>query len=67
MGDVINLNKARKARDKDARKAGAATNRAKFGKAKGETAAIKAESDKLRRALDEARRETKPGSEPADD
>ena len=55
--DVINLNKAHKARAKDARTAQAAENRAKFGQTKGQSAKTKAEASKLTRALDEARRD----------
>ena len=55
--DVINLNKARKARAKDAQTAKAAENRAKFGLTKGQSAKTKAETSKLTRALDEARRD----------
>jgi hypothetical protein len=57
MADVINLNKARKARSKAARKTEAAQHRAKFGRAKTETTATRSEHDKLRRALDDARRD----------
>ena len=39
MAELINLNKARKARGKSAAKVRAAENRVKFGRAKGETAA----------------------------
>ena len=55
----INLNKARKARDKNARKAQAAENRVRFGQSKAATAKAAAEADKVRRALDDARRDTK--------
>ncbi|HVY34594.1 MAG TPA: DUF4169 family protein [Caulobacteraceae bacterium] len=54
----INLNKARKARDKSAAKAQAAQNRVKFGRPKAETALEKARADKAVRALDAAKRET---------
>jgi hypothetical protein len=55
--EVINLNKARKARDKDARKAEAAGNRAKFGRSKAQASAARTEVEKAARRLDEARRE----------
>ena len=55
-GDVINLNKARKARDKAADKAKAAENRAGFGRTKGEKAKTVILAEKLKRALDDAKR-----------
>lgn len=57
MNDVVNFNKAKKARTKDAAKAVAAANRAKFGRTKGEKAAEKAQADKAARLLDGAKRE----------
>ena len=57
MADLINLNKARKAKAKSEQKAGAAENRVRFGRTKAETAKGKADGDRLRRALDDARRE----------
>ena len=56
-GDVINLNKARKAQAKQAHKAQAVENRVKFGRTKGETAAAKAEAAKKSRLLDDAKRD----------
>ncbi len=56
-GDLINLNKARKARGKQAAKARAATNRAQFGRSKLERALDTARTDKAARALDGAKRE----------
>lgn len=56
MNDVVNFNKAKKARTKDA-KATAAANRAKFGRTKGEKAVEKAQADKAARLLDGAKRE----------
>jgi hypothetical protein len=56
-GDVINLNKARKARDKAARKAKAVENRAGFGRTKGDKAVGLSIAEKLKRALDDARRD----------
>ena len=57
--DLINLNKARKARAKQADKAQAAENRVRFGRPKAQTALDKARADKAARALDDAKRETK--------
>ncbi|MDB5460751.1 MAG: hypothetical protein JWO72_2492 [Caulobacteraceae bacterium] len=56
-GDVINLNKARKARDKAAHKAKAVENRAGFGRTRGEKAADLSITEKLKRALDDAKRD----------
>ena len=57
MNDVVNFNKAKKARAKDAAKAVAAANRANFGRTKGEKAVDKAQADKVARLLDGAKRE----------
>ena len=54
---VINLNQARKARDKAQAKADAAANRAKHGRTKDEKTLTKAETDKAARDLDGAKRE----------
>jgi hypothetical protein len=57
MGEIVNLNKARKARRKaDAGKA-AATNRAQFGRSKAEKALEQARRDKAGKDLDAARRD----------
>jgi hypothetical protein len=56
--DLINLNKARKARARQADKAQAAVNRARFGRPKADAALDKALADKAARALDDAKRET---------
>jgi hypothetical protein len=56
-GDVINLNKARKGRDRAARTAEASRNRASFGRAKGEKAETLSIADKLKRVLDDAKRD----------
>jgi hypothetical protein len=55
--ELINLNKARKAQGKIAQKAEAAQNRVRFGRSKAETTATKASAAKLRRALDDAKRD----------
>ena len=57
MGDVINLNRARKARHRAAKEAQAAENRAKFGRTGEQKAADAAEREEAGRMLDGARRE----------
>ena len=57
MNDIVNFNKAKKARAKQDAKSQAAANRAKFGRTKGEIAAEKAEAAKVVRVLDGAKRE----------
>jgi hypothetical protein len=56
-GDLINLNKARKARDKASGQARAAENRAAFGRTKGDKAKTLSLAEKLKRALDDAKRD----------
>lgn len=58
MSNVVNLNKARKVKDRQDAGDQAKENRLKFGRAKGEKTSAKAEADKARRALDGAKRET---------
>lgn len=57
MSEIVNLNKARKAKARSEAKAGAAQNRVKFGRTKLEKTAAKAEAAKQARRLDQARRE----------
>lgn len=57
MNEIVNLNKARKAKARSEAKAGAAQNRVKFGRTKLEKTAAKAEAAKQARRLDQARRE----------
>lgn len=57
MAEVINFNKARKARDRAAGKAQAAENRVKHGRTKGEKAATELEARRTKRDLDGAKRE----------
>ena len=57
MAELINLNKARKARAKAEGKTTAAENRVRFGRAKDETAATKLETGRARRDLDGKTRE----------
>lgn len=58
MSEIVNFNKARKARDRAAAKAQAETNRSKFGRSKSEKASAKAEADRAGRSLDGHKRET---------
>ncbi|SFI35589.1 DUF4169 family protein [Jannaschia pohangensis] len=57
MKTVINLNKARKTRDRDADKARADANAARFGRTKAERQAEAARAEKAARDLDGHRRE----------
>jgi hypothetical protein len=59
-GEIINLNKARKARDKTAKDAKAAQNRAGFGRTKGEKAKTMSIAQKARQLLDDAKRDRDP-------
>ena len=56
MPDVVNLNKARKARAKTAAKKTAAENRVRHGRSKAERQLGQATSDKAKRELDARRR-----------
>jgi hypothetical protein len=57
MGDPVNLRQARKARERSAREAEAAANRALHGRTKAERAAEATERDRAGKLLDGARRE----------
>lgn len=57
MGEVVNLNKVRKARAKAAATDQAKVNRASHGRTKGQTQAEHLEAERQRRKLDEARRD----------
>ena len=57
MAELINFNKARKARTKAADKSVAAENRVKFGRTKGEKAVLKLETERARRDLEGKKRE----------
>jgi hypothetical protein len=57
VGDLINLNRARKARVRAAAAEQAAANRLAYGRTKAERDAIKAETARLERHLDATRRE----------
>lgn len=57
MAEPINLNKARKARDKAQAKATAAENRVRFGRTKGEKTVSKLEAERARRDLEGKKRD----------
>ena len=57
MAEVVNLNKARKARDRAAREAQAAANRAKHGRGKAEKLNDRRAEERREALLDNARRD----------
>ncbi|MET0274413.1 MAG: DUF4169 family protein [Phenylobacterium sp.] len=57
MSEPINFNKAKKAKAKANAQAQAAENRVRFGRTKAEKTVSKLETEKARRALDQAKRE----------
>ena len=57
MAELINLNKARKARAKAGREAAAAENRVVHGRTRAEKDLARARAEKAVRELDQARRE----------
>lgn len=57
MAEIINLNRARKARDKAADKAQAAANRVAHGLSKAERTAAKTERERQSRLLDQTKRD----------
>lgn len=58
MANTINLNKARKDRDRSSRKARADENAVKFGQSKAQKDLLKARAEKIARNLDAHKRET---------
>ena len=60
MGDVVNLNQARKARLRKDKAASAKAHRAKFGRTAAQKAQEKARAEQLQRGLDQAIREDRP-------
>jgi hypothetical protein len=64
MAEIVNLNKVRKAREKEAARASAATNRAKHGRSGAEKAADRAEATRRQALLDGARRDDAPRETP---
>ncbi|WP_312163061.1 DUF4169 family protein [Phenylobacterium sp.] len=57
MSNVVNLNKARKARERDRARDQARENRARFGRTKADKDIAKAETQKADQALDGAKRD----------
>lgn len=57
MGEIVNLNKARKARAKAAASDQAKVNRVSHGRSKGQTLTEQLEAERQRRKLDQARRD----------
>jgi hypothetical protein len=57
MAELINLNKARKAKTRAAGKAQASENRVRFGQTKGEKMASKLDAERARRELEGKKRE----------
>jgi hypothetical protein len=58
MATPINLNKARKDRDRSSRKARADENAVKFGQSKEQKERLKAQAEKIARNLEAHKRET---------
>lgn len=57
MAELINLNKARKARARATDKAQASENRVRFGQTKGQKAATKLDAERARRELEGKKRD----------
>jgi hypothetical protein len=57
VSEIVNLNKARKAKARSTAKSEAAENRVRFGRTKAEKGVQKGEVSKLERRLDQAKRE----------
>ncbi|QIG78485.1 DUF4169 family protein [Stakelama tenebrarum] len=57
MAEIINMNRARKARAAAARKAEAEANRVRFGRTRAQKKADAEQAARVDRALDEAKRE----------
>ena len=58
--NIVNLNKARKEREKAARSSQAQENRARFGQTKGDKGKALTIAEKLKQALDAAKRDPGP-------
>ena len=57
MAEIVNLNRVRKAKARDAAEAKTTENRAKYGQTKAERARLAAEKAKLRAVTDGAKKE----------
>jgi hypothetical protein len=57
MAEIVNFNRVRKAKAREAAEAKAAENRAKYGQTKAERARLAAEKAKLRAVTDVAKKE----------
>lgn len=57
MAEIVNLNRTRKAKAREAAEALAAENRAKYGQTKAERARVAAEKAKLRAVIDGAKKQ----------
>ena len=57
MGEIVSLNRVRKARDKASAKAEASANRVAHGRTKGQRQAAETERERAARLLDQAKRE----------
>ncbi len=57
MAEIVNLNRVRKTKARDAAEAKATENRAKYGQTKAERARLASEKAKLRALIDGAKRE----------
>ncbi len=57
MAEIVNLNRARKAKAREAADAEAAENRVKYGQSKAERARLAAENAKLRAVTDGAKKQ----------
>lgn len=57
MAEIVNLNRVRKTKARDAAEAKATENRAKYGQTKAERARLAAENAKLRAVTDGAKKE----------
>ncbi|MCA8927115.1 MAG: DUF4169 family protein [Alphaproteobacteria bacterium] len=66
MADIVNLNRARKAKARAEKAAASAANRRKFGRTKAEKAHDRAETERVRTLLDGARRDDDGTTGPAD-
>lgn len=63
MAELVNLNRARKARQRAEKRAEADGNAAKFGRTKAQKAAEAAAAERARATLDAHKREPGPGEE----